>query len=196
MNNDSLRRQLRELAHPSPSEAARDRAKHRALLAFQKAESAGHTAASAFRIRIWQGATALAVLAAVIFAALWLYPRGSTENLADDRKMLREVEQLFPHQLNAVVEKGGQTDLSLTQVDEVGANQPVLLIFKRQNEVVRVLSFSGHRVCVPLGAHEACFEVLETADGGVILEGDKDVLLASRHPVIAGYSLRARTLSL
>jgi hypothetical protein len=133
---------------------------------------------------------------AAIAAVMWLRPHDHGENLASDRQVLRQVEELFPHQLNAVVQAGGQTSLSLSDSDEVGSSQPVLLIFKKQNDTIRVLSFSGHHVCVPLGSRESCFEVLETSDGGVILEGDKDAVLASRHPVIEGYAFRAQTLSL
>jgi hypothetical protein len=196
MNDESPNGQLRAFAVPAPSEAARSRARHRALLAFREKGSLAKeaTTGSLFWRHPWAGLVATVIV--VIAVTIWLRPRGSTENLASDRKMLEEVEQLFPHQLNAIVQKGDQTDLSVTQVNEVGGDQPVLLVFKRGNEIVRVLSFSGHRVCVPLGTDERCFEILETADGGVILEGKDDVLLASRHPMVAGYALQARTLPL
>jgi hypothetical protein len=194
MNNEFLCRELRKLVPPSPSEAARARAKHRALLAFQNPDN---TAATESMPAFWRRAWPLAaVLLLAGLAAIVFWPRGGTENLAEDRQMLRQIEQLFPHQLNAVVQKNGQVDLSLTETDQVGSDQPVVLMFKRKNDVVRVLSFSGHRVCVPLGAQKTCFEVLETTDGGIILEGDKDVLIASRHPTVEGYAFRAQPLSL
>jgi hypothetical protein len=194
MNDESLRRQLRDLSAPSPSEAARGRAKHRALLALQGGAVEDSIKTPASWNRAWVGAAFLTL--AAIAAVVWFRPHDHGENLAGDRQVLRQVEALFPHQLNAVVQAGGQTNLSLSDAAELGSDQPVLLIFKRQKELIRVLSFSGHRVCVPLGSGESCFEVLETADGGVILEGEKDVVLASRHPVVEGYAFRAQTLSL
>jgi hypothetical protein len=195
MNDESLRRQLRGLSVPSPSEAARGRAKHWALLALQSRDDGeDHSEAPVSWRRGWIGVAFAAV--AAIATAIWLRPHDHAENLADDRQVLRQVEELFPNQLNAVVQAGGQTKLSLSDAAEVGSDQPVLLIFKRQKELIRVLSFSGHHVCVPLGSGETCFDVLETTDGGVILEGDKNVMLSSRHPVIDGYAFRAQTLSL
>jgi hypothetical protein len=194
MSDEFLRRELRKFVPSSPSEVARARAKHRALLAFQ---NPGDTSATEFLPTFWRRAWAFAaVLVAVGLAAIVCRPRGGTENLADDRQMLRQIEQVFPHQLNAVVQKNGQVDLSLTETDEMGSDQPIVLLFKRENDVVRVLSFSGHYVCVPLGARKKCFEVLETTEGGIILESDKDVLIASRHPTIEGYAFRAQTLPL
>jgi hypothetical protein len=76
----------------------------------------------------------------------------------------------------------------------VGSDQPVLVVFKQGQDTIRVLSYSGHRVCLMLGKTENCFDILATPTGGVILEGENKVWLASEHPEVAGYSLRAQTL--
>jgi hypothetical protein len=45
-----------------------------------------------------------------------------------------------------------------------------------------------------LGATHNCFDILETPSGGVILEGQDQVWLASQHPVVNGYAVRAQSL--
>jgi hypothetical protein len=192
MNDEFLRQQLRGLSVPAPSETARSRAKHRALLAFQGGDT-GEDPSPVWWRRAWIR-VAFVGLAAVA-AVLWLRPHAHGENLASDRQLLRQVEELFPHQLNAVVQAGGETNLSLSDAAEVGFDQPVLLIFKRQNDTIRVLSFSGHHVCVPLNGGETCFDVLESSDGGIILAGETSVL-APGHLTVAGYTLSAKRLSL
>src|SRR6202044_1999941 len=108
------------------------------------------------------------------------------ENLANDREILRQMEKLFPNQVNAVVEENGKVDLSVAQSPVVGADQPVLVVFNQGRETIRLLSYSGHRVCLMLGKNRNCFEILATPTGGIILEGEDRVWLASEHPHIAG----------
>jgi hypothetical protein len=111
-----------------------------------------------------------------------------------DREVLHQVEKLFPNQINAVVEENGKVDLLIAQSPMMGFDQPVLLVFKRGRDSIRVLSYSGHHVCLMLDKTENCFEILATPTGGIILESDDKVWLASEHPKVAGYSVRAQTL--
>jgi hypothetical protein len=193
MNDDVLRRRLHDLRAPEASASARERARHRALVAFQQggSVSAEEPAPRGFD---WSWCPALALALVVTLLPFLFFPRPNPENLADDRQILQQMEKLFPNQINAVVEENGKVDLSITESPVVGADQPVLVIFQQGRETIRVLSYSGHRVCLMLGQKKNCLEVLATPTGNVILEGDDKVWVASDHPEIAGYAVRAQTL--
>jgi len=194
MNDDDLRRQFRKLPVPEASESARARARRRALIAFQQG-GAIQPEESAWKglVWSWRGALALALIFGLLPVLFLMHP-AAPENLANDRQLLQQVEKLFPNQINAVVVENGEVDLSIAQSPVVGADQPVLLVFKRGQELIRVLSYSGHRVCLMLDEKKNCLEILATPTGGVILESDDQVWLASDHPHIAGYSVRAQSL--
>ncbi|HEY0257302.1 MAG TPA: hypothetical protein VGC39_07660 [Candidatus Methylacidiphilales bacterium] len=194
MNDDELRQRLRQLRIPEASESAQGRARHRALIAFEQGGSltANGGARRGFGWR-WAGVAALALILSLLPFFLLKRP-APPENLANDRDVLQQVQKLFPNQVNAVVERNGNVDLSITQDAMVGSDQPVLLVFRKGRESIRVLSYSGHRVCLMLGQTQSCFEILATPTGGVILEGEDKAWLASEHPHVAGYSIRAQTL--
>jgi hypothetical protein len=194
MNDDDLRQRLHKLRVPEASESARARARHRALIAFQQGGSM-RAEESAWKGFVWRWRAAIALALVVGFLPfLFLKHRNTSENLANDRQILKQMEKLFPNQVNAVVERNGKVDLSIAQSPVVGADQPVLVVFKRGRESIRVLSYSGHRVCLMLGKKQNCFEILATPAGGVILEGEDKVWLASEHLEVAGYSVRAQSL--
>jgi hypothetical protein len=194
MNDDDLRQRLRKLEAPEASESTRARARHRALTAFQQGCSmrSQELAGQGFA---WWWRSALALVLAVGVGAFSIFKhQDAVENLTNDRKILQQVEKLFPNQVDAVVEQNGKIDLSIAQSPVVGSDQPVLVVFKQGSDTIRVLSYSGHRVCLLLGNRQSCFEVLATPTGSVILEGENKVWTASEHPEMAGYSVRAQTL--
>jgi hypothetical protein len=179
---------------PKPSDGARSRALHRSLLALQLPGTGepAQTGAPLFP-RSWHWALVLGVLA--VTSTLWLFHRpGDTEDVVGDRQILRQMEKLFSNQVDSIVVRNGKIDLSIAEGPVVGINQPVLLVFKRSGENIRVLSYSGHHICLTLGKTRDCFEILETPSGDVILEADNRVWLGSSHPIVAGYSLHAQTL--
>jgi hypothetical protein len=179
---------------PKPSESIRARARHRALLALQLPDSSEPThAETPLFLWSWRWTLVLGALVATL-TVLWLRTPGDTEDVAGDRQILRQMEKLFPNQVDAVVVQNGKVDLSIAQDPVVGTDQPILLVFKRGEETIRVLSYSGHHVCLALGNTRNCFEILETPSGGVILEADNQVWLSSSHPVMAGYSVRAQVM--
>ena len=194
MNDDELQQRLHKSRVPEASESARGRAQHRSLIAFHQGSSmkSEKTKRMGFGWR-WCGAIVLTLVLGISSFLAFRHPV-SPENLANDRQMLQQTERLFPHQVNAVVEENGKVDLSISQSPEVGSDQPLLVIFKQGDNTIRVLSYSGHRVCLMLGKTENCFEILATPTGNVILEGEDKVWLASEHPHIAGYSVRAQSL--
>lgn len=194
MKDNDLRQRLHKFRAPEASESVRARARHRALIAFQH----GGSMPTEEPVRMgfcwrWRGAVVLAVALGVLPFLVLRHP-GTSESLANDRQMLQQTEKLFPNEVNAVVEINGKVDLSISQSPEVGSDQPLLVIFKQGDNTIRVLSYSGHRVCLMLGKTENCFEILATPTGNVILEGENKVWLASEHPQVAGYSVRAQSL--
>jgi hypothetical protein len=211
MKDDELRQNLQRLRVPEASASARARARHRALIAFEQGgfKSPEESVWRKFVLN-WGGAMALLVIMGSLSYFL-LQPRpvpenfsgwaivqqhrSVPENLSNDRKILRQMEVLFPGEVDAVVQKNGKTDLSIAQAPVLGSDQPLVVLFQRGQESIRVLSYSGHRVCIDLGATHNCFDILETPDGGVILESVNKVWLASQHPVVDGYVVRAQTLA-
>jgi len=195
MNDDGIRQSLHQLTTPEPSESARARARHRALIAFRQGGESTQPAQglrTGFTWR-WRGAVALALVAGLL-PFLFHKHHDAPENLANDQKILQQVETLFPNQVDAVVEENGKADLSIAQSPVVGSDQPVLVLFRRGQDTIRVLSFSGHHVCVMLGRTQSCFEILATPAGGVILEAEDKVWVASEHPQVSGYSVHAQIL--
>ena len=192
MNDDQFRRGLGDLRVPIATDSARARAKHRALIALQSADSVAPEAAGKKAAWGWIRAGA-AVCAAVLFAVIHR-PQVPAENLTSDRQLLRQIEILFPGQVDSVVEQNGHVDLSIAQSSLVGSQQPVVMVFRKDAQSIRVLSYSGHRVCVALGNEHRCFDVLATTNGNVILESDDGVWVTSHPVVVAGYSVQAETL--
>jgi len=192
MNDETLRRELRGSIAPSPSAAARGRALHRALVALEQAPSVEtDEGRDSLAWRLGYAVTILVVLAVVLS---WHHSKTGDESLAVDREMIRQMDKLFPGQVDAIVEKDGKIDLTIAQTPVIGPDQPLLLIFRHGSETIRVLSYSGHHLCLSLGRQRDCFEVLATPTGGVILEDEKQAWLASDHPVVEGYRVQACAL--
>lgn len=180
---------------PSSQESVRARAKHRALIAYEQRNTQQRDESATARSRWgWYVAGSLALILGMLPLVFPGQHRLGAENLANDREVLRQMEQLFPNQIDAVVQRNGKTDLALADSPGVGGAQPLVVVFQRGKESIRVLSYSGHRVCLDLGGKTSCFDLLETPNGGVILEGTDRAWIASQHPVVQGYSVRAQTL--
>jgi hypothetical protein len=193
MKEDSLRQHLSKLTIPEASESARSRAKHRALIAFQQGGSSATEPAEGKHFA-WRRYAFTLVLLAVLVPLFIFWPHTVQENLADDRQILEQMEKLFPNQVDSVVVENGKINLSISQSSLVGSDQPILVVFRKDSQSIRVLSYSGHHVCISLGNQEHCFDILATPAGSVILEGTDKVWLVSEHSVVAGYSIQAQTL--
>jgi hypothetical protein len=61
---------------------------------------------------------------------------------------------------------------------------------------IRVLTYSGRKVCIEIGGRQECFEPLVTGEGTVILSGDHFVWSDKDPQRIAGYKVEARTIAL
>lgn len=193
MNDDLLKKRLAELPVPPSDETARECALHRSLVALANAANSGEISGDKSRPAFRRWALAAGALGAVVLA-LWAGGRPAPENALAWQRTLEQMEELFPGQVNAVVERDGKFEVELADQNAGGTGQPILVEFVQGSRVLRVLSYSGRKVCVELGGRTACFEPLVTADGGVILSGE-NFLWSSEHPMPqAGYRVEARFL--
>lgn len=190
MNDEELQRRLARLVPPPASESTRERARQRALLTFREADRArDQVVPSFFRWGPMAAAAALVLLAAM------LWPRTSKpEREPDFARVLAEMESLFPGQLDAVIEQSGELQFAVTAKAHGAADQPLVVEFRRGDATIRVLSYSGRRVCVDLGGHRACFEPLLTEQGQVIVAGEDFVWSAGAPATTAGWTISAAAL--
>jgi hypothetical protein len=195
MDDKELRDQLRKLSIPEPSDTARERARHRALLAFQNGGAENKASDRPWiRTLAWcSGTTAVTLLAAILF--LRSTPKVEIDSLAKDRETLKQTEVLFPGQLNALIERDGKIRIELADRPSSPNDQPILIQFKQNGRSFRVLSYSGRRVCVEVNGKSVCFEALVTGDSTVILSGDNFVWNSQNPTALSGYRVEARVLA-
>lgn len=190
MNNERLNELLLSVAAPPVDPAVQEKACHRATLAFRSrlAEPASG--------RTWGLFARLACFAfaavALLGFAVWHY--NSSAKFPDSR-LLAEMEALFPGQLNGVIASGGEVHLDVAaQAAPFPTFQPLAVTLRRGRHVVKVLGYSGRKVCVNLDGRPRCLEPLATPNGQVIVEGD-DFLWSKARPVrVAGYRVEAHSL--
>jgi len=186
---NEIRQLLKDLQTPAVNNAAQERARLRALAAFQTCKK--EPTAWYFP---WRLTTAAAV--ALLIVIFWL---GEDETDRANRTLLAQIEQLFPGQLNGVVRVDGNIDVvleptapSITQAP----SQPLRLTLRRGKQTVEALGYSGRPLRLDLDGHMRTLEPLVTGDGKVIVAGD-NFLWTKKHPVaIAGYTLQAQPLAL
>lgn len=198
MNESALRQILGRLSTPPLDDAAREKALYRAELAFAN-RSASPAPARRQEGTAWmKKALAMGFVAMGIAGLVGLQmARPSGEPLAEG-KLLAEMEALFPGQLDGVVSSGNDVSLELAPTASAstrGTPLPLALTFQRGQHVVRVLGYSGRKVCVNLGGRKRCMEPLVTAEGKVIVDGDDFLWTDAQPRPVAGYRLQASTLS-
>ncbi len=192
MTDDELKARLRGLRVPPTDATARDRALHRAVIALKNARL---YPLSAQRERRHPGLRWATAAGLIVFAAVLIINRlPQTLSPLAPEILLAEMNALFPGQVNAVIQENGEVSLELAEAPAPASDQPVLVEFEREGKVLRVLSYSGRRVCLDLGGESICFEPLVTAGGEVILSGE-GFLWSSQHPSPeAGYQIRTQFL--
>ena len=199
MNDETLKRALEKLAVPVPDDAARERARHRTVTAFENRDpTPPHSPVPWFRLATLAAAAACIALALILAVRPRSGGDGATAATSTDRadaKLLSEMEALFPGQLDAVVTNGNDISIELAQDPGTAASQRIAITLQRGATTVRVLGYSGRKVCLALGGRRECFEPLLTADGQVILAGDDFVWSQEKPSPLAGYQVRARALA-
>lgn len=201
MNDDPLKRALEKLRIPAADEAARARALHRAMTAFENRDVrdvSPERTAPGWRWFAAGAATAACVLALLV--ARW--PHRDTDSAAHtasvdhaDAKLLAEMETLFPGQLDAVIASGGEISIRLAPERGAATPQRIAITLRRGASTVRVLAYSGRKVCLDLGGKRECFEPLLDADGQVILAGESFFWSPQNPSALDGYRVVARALT-
>ncbi|MFA6961373.1 MAG: hypothetical protein WC205_11530 [Opitutaceae bacterium] len=200
MTDPDFKKTLSTLTIPPVDPALRERGLHRALVALAQPQPAdeAHSSARAGQ-PFWRAS--LAVLAVVFVAGLVIFREGREGSSAgqkvahDDAVTLAQMQELFPGQLNAVIEHDGAVQLDLAH-DAVPAvtSQPLIVQFESGGHRLRVLSYSGRSITLQLRGATLTFEVMVTGGGGIVLSGN-DFVWSSTHPdLVAGYRVQASPL--
>lgn len=112
--------------------------------------------------------------------------------LAEAQKCYREIESLFPNQVQTLVFDARGMHLVLAEQPNVPASTPLYVTVTGPKEVHRFVTFSGQRIRV----NGDIFEVLVDRQGAVLLVGQQSVWSSSEPGIKAGpYRIEARPLS-
>ena len=193
MTDPEIHHWLSSLPVPSPGGATQQEAWQRARAAFVNRPTATTTDKVFTRLlrECCLPVAASAVCALVVFSFHFRKP-GVDDSI--NLHVLVEMEKLFPGQLSALIVRGDQITLELSDDDAGSRSQPVVLTLRHAQETIRVLTYSGSSFCVRLGARQLCFETLVTAGGGTILAGEQFVRMPGDLRPVGGYQVRAQTL--
>lgn len=192
MKDDDLKKQLKNLSIPPEEDEARERALDRAMVAFRNQPLGDEILNGGKQTIAWKWVTAGIALALIMIGLVW--HQGTDHTESRDLMILGQVTELFPQTLEAIVERNGQVDVQLARDEVQLSHQPLMVIFKKGSEVLKVLSFSGREICIELNGRDVCMEVLAQENGDVIIAG-KDFLWSRQHPVILnGFRVEARSL--
>lgn len=184
MNDPELRNLLLKSQAPRANEARSARALDRALIALRNAPIIGKNSSWGFRV-------GLAAAACAACAAFVLVFHG--ESAEASARILTEMEQVFPGQLQAVILNGSQTDLRLSTFPENGlaTNQRVRVIVETANGTTEILTYSGRRICIPLKSGTLCLTPLLTAQGDVLVVTDDNAFAGTGRASSARISARS-----
>lgn len=191
MAPDKLSQLLKKLEVPEPDSRAVVLAREKARLAFQHREA--FKADLPKRSFFWTWG--LASLTSAALAVLLIMVRSDTTSLVSqggaaiapqishgiemvawelglrrDAKIIREMGNLFPEDLKAVIEAGGTQEVVLGGSSQ--QSQPVAVELRKEGESIRVLSFSGQTLEVKIGGKAFKMEILLTPKDEVLLSGD------------------------
>ncbi len=133
MNRDPFE-SLRNTPVPTPSDAAKEKALHRATLAFRsrprrRRRSPQFPGGASFRRWVFRWG--------VFLVLFWLLPFDRQGDLSVQRRLLQEMSHIFPESLNAVIESRGGTQVDLTAGGNETRDQPLLIEFLQERPHVR-----------------------------------------------------------
>lgn len=196
MTDDDLKELLRRHTAPEADAAARERALFQARLALSPGDSIEDEEAGAGSHGLFQACAAGLAAAALVLILVFVSGReSSSDPVAAARELLRQFETTFPANLDAVIERGDEVALALADTPRRSNGQRLMLTITDSETPLRILTYSGQRVCVDLAGQRLCFEMLITDAGEVIVAGDNFIWTAN-HPVeVAGHTLSAEPLA-
>lgn len=195
MTDADLKKYLAALPVPICSEAGRERALHRAtvaLTAFPRPPDRPHVAAPRWRLAF------LALPVLLLSFGWWLKPSPAPLSANDCRQLLVQLNQLFPGQLNAVIEFDGgvKLDLSDATTTPAAADQSIVIELRRKEHLVRIIAYSGRPVDIAVAGLSLRIDPLLTTKGGVLLASDRFVWYSAQPAADAlhGWQITAHPL--
>jgi len=191
MNDKELKDLLQELRIPEPDEALKEKARHRASLALGSPD----LESGKRPVRFPWLTPALAVLVLLMASYILLQSVNDRENRSPQfAAVLQEMENLFPNRISALVWRGGELTVELAE-PAANTGQPVEILLSRQEDQIRVISFSGREVCVDLNGEEVCFEViLSGIDDTAILVGEHYLWTPQNPAPLSGFKVKAKPM--
>jgi hypothetical protein len=195
MTDADLKKQLAALPIPAPDPVAYERALHRSWLAVgtHSATAASHRP----RLLGWQTA-AIALPLLLLAIGWWLQPSPITDPDKSARQLLAQLVQLFPGQINAVVDYNGTVKLDLADAttSAIPVDQAVVIELRREGRLVRIFAYSGRPVNIAVAGLSFRMDALLTANGGVLLATDNFVWSTAQpaNADLNGWSISARSL--
>lgn len=207
MSDSDLQNQLSALHPLAPDETARARALHRATVALASSQARDAVPIRGTRPSFAFSFLALAVLAVALTLGTAVLLRSRVTSLAItphhssliNAAVLAEVENIFPGQLNALIDRDGVLQLDLRPASVSAsperpdpADQALLVELVRDGRRLRVISYSGRSVRVELDGVELHFDALLTGAGEIMLSGTDFIWTSAAPRQLAGWRVEAR----
>lgn len=210
MNEEELKRLFKETSAPTVRLEAQEEAVRRARRAWEAARRLPQDSGPPARLPKWKfprpvlaSLAGVAVFCLVASIALWkradvpavvetAEPESQTEptNFEREKRVLREVEELFEGRVQFIVIKNGDATIEVAP-DAVFGQQAVLMELRRGGESWRIISFSGNTVELEIDGEVVEFEVLVAGDGEVIMAGRDFIWSSGSGSVPARLSIEA-----
>jgi hypothetical protein len=166
----------------------RDKARHRALVAFRNHPS---PAKNCSRLPWWFCFFASA--AVLMVAALVMLPKSGS--CIGNQNVFSEVESMFPGRLLAVIKDGDQLDIKLSDsIETLPNDQRILITFRKNTRLIQILTYSGQPVNVKLDGRTAALTPLLSNDGSVMIVTDSRLLHGSKNSGFDGFSVSAKSV--
>jgi hypothetical protein len=109
---------------------------------------------------------------------------------------LREISQLFPGQLDAIIAGPNGLDLRLSDSDSPGAtDQPVQVTLASDGEQRTIITYSGRSVNLDFAGSQRCITPLIDGDGAVIVLTSDHVFSPAVAASGGGFRVVATTLA-
>lgn len=194
MKPDWLKEKLSKLKVPEADPVAKSRALERALIALKHPQPELERRPRISWLWLPLGTVGLAVLMTLVCVLLFQSGERLAQARTAARDILNQFAATFPGQLEAVVQKNGETNVLLSDEKIEPSSQPVEILLQKGNERVRVLSYSGREVCVEIAGKKTCLEVLAQSNGQVIVSGERYLWSSENPATLEGYKLEASAL--
>jgi hypothetical protein len=112
------------------------------------------------------------------------------DQLASVQKYFREIEAMFPNQLQAIVFDESGPHLVLSENRDVPKSAPLFLKISDGNNSRRIVTFSGQQIAIK----GQLYEVLSDKDGNILLVGENSVWTSNDAHPRTPYRVQATTL--